>query len=208
VALEQVERLAGVVDELMARGHAGSVDSEVPVEQVVRQQVSEWEKAYASQGRPIRTELVAGSRTPVADRAVGRVLACLLENSLQHGSGTTSIRTRELDGALCVEVSDEGSGIPADLVGAVFDRWVSGRGRTGVGLAVARATAESISGRLELLTAAPARFALFLPTRSGAGPRSGGDDHLGEDPATVGPEAERRSEADADDVGGDVVGDR
>jgi len=207
-ALEQVERLTGVVDDLMARRTRGAEDVRVPIHEVVRQQVVEWEQAFGARGRPIRTEVQVGSETPVPRGAVNQVLACLLENSLQHGSGTTSIRTRGLDGALCVEVTDDGPGVPPDLAGRVFDRWVSGSGRTGVGLAMARAAAESVNGRLELVTAAPARFALFLPTGPAPGAPSRREDDLGEHPPAVGPEPEGRPEPDADDVGGDVVGDR
>ncbi len=202
-ALEQVERLTGVVDDLMARRTVGLPDPPVPVGEVVRRQTVEWERSFAARGRVIQTKTELA--TPVPSGAVTQVLACLLENSLQHGSGVTSIRTRHLEGALCLEVTDEGPGVPADLAGHVFDRWVSGSGRTGVGLAMARSTAESAGGRLELVTAAPAKFALFLPTGSVGGAPSGRQGDLGEHPSPVGPEAEGGTQPDADDVRGDVV---
>ena len=202
-ALEQVERLTGVVDDLMARRTVGLPDPPVPVGEVVRRQTVEWERSFAARGRVIQTKTELA--TPVPSGAVTQVLACLLENSLQHGSGATSIRTRHLERALCLEVTDEGPGVPADLAGHVFDRWVSGSGRTGVGLAMARSTAESAGGRLELVTAAPAKFALFLPTGSVGGAPSGRHGDLGEHPSPVGPEAEGGTQPDADDVRGDVV---
>jgi signal transduction histidine kinase len=45
----------------------------------------------------------------------------------------------------------------------VFDRGVSGADGTGLGLALARALVEADSGRLELRSAHPAVFAVFLP---------------------------------------------
>jgi signal transduction histidine kinase len=207
-ALEQVARLSGVVDDLMVRRTFGPSELPLPVADVVQQQVSEWERAYASEGRAIRAVDDATLATPVPRGAVNQVLACLLENSLEHGVGLTTVRTRRLAGAVCIEVTDEGPGVPAELASQVFDRWVSGSGSggTGVGLAMARSTAEAVNGRLELVTARPARFALFLPTvplPAASGRRS----DLGEDPAAVGPEPEGGAEADPDDVGGDVVRD-
>lgn len=63
---------------------------------------------------------------------------------------------------MCVEVSDEGEGVSDDLVPHIFERGFSGRGSTGVGLALARALAEADGGRLELQRRRPALFAMFL----------------------------------------------
>ncbi|MGW9038665.1 ATP-binding protein, partial [Streptomyces sp. NPDC055721] len=61
-----------------------------------------------------------------------------------------------------IEVTDEGPGVPADLGARIFERAVSGRSSTGIGLAVARDLAEADGGRLELLQQHPPVFALFL----------------------------------------------
>jgi len=45
----------------------------------------------------------------------------------------------------------------------IFDRGVSGAGSTGLGLALARALVDSDGGRLELSTARPPTFTVFLP---------------------------------------------
>ncbi|MFC8718909.1 sensor histidine kinase, partial [Kitasatospora sp. NPDC057198] len=60
------------------------------------------------------------------------------------------------------EVQDEGPGVPRELGNRVFERAVSGRNSTGIGLAVARDIAEADGGRLELLSLRPPVFALFL----------------------------------------------
>jgi signal transduction histidine kinase len=89
-----------------------------------------------------------------------------LENALHHGGGTVVVRRRMTGtapgGSVVVEVADEGPGVPAQLGQRVFERAVSGRSGTGLGLALARDLAESNGGRLDLVQAQPARFALFL----------------------------------------------
>jgi signal transduction histidine kinase len=95
------------------------------------------------------------------------VLAALLENALQHGDGTVVVRRRTTgtgpSGSVVVEVSDHGPGVPAELGQRVFERAVSGRSGTGLGLALARDLAEAGGGRLELISRRPAVFAVFLP---------------------------------------------
>ncbi len=59
-------------------------------------------------------------------------------------------------------MTDEGPGVPPDLGARIFERTISGRNSTGIGLAVARDLAEADGGRLELLQQQPAVFALFL----------------------------------------------
>jgi nitrogen-specific signal transduction histidine kinase len=52
--------------------------------------------------------------------------------------------------------------VPPDLGNRIFERAISGRNSTGIGLAVARDLAEADGGRLELLQTQPPVFALFL----------------------------------------------
>ncbi|MCZ9337187.1 two-component sensor histidine kinase, partial [Streptomyces sp. TRM76130] len=52
--------------------------------------------------------------------------------------------------------------VPADLGARIFERAISGRNSTGIGLAVARDLAEADGGRLELLQSKPPVFGLFL----------------------------------------------
>jgi signal transduction histidine kinase len=61
-----------------------------------------------------------------------------------------------------VEVTDGGEGVPEELAAHIFDRGISGASSTGLGLALARALVEADGGRLELSSARPARFAVYL----------------------------------------------
>jgi nitrogen-specific signal transduction histidine kinase len=60
-------------------------------------------------------------------------------------------------------VADAGAGVPDELAAHIFERGVSGSGSTGLGLALARALVDSDGGRLELSTARPPTFTMFLP---------------------------------------------
>jgi signal transduction histidine kinase len=112
-----------------------------------------------------------GLRAVGTPGAVAQVVATLIENSLMHGSGTVTLHTRVTGNQAVVEVSDDGPGVPSDLGARVFERTVSGRNSTGLGLAVARDLAEADGGRLELLQQRPPVFALFLAQEMPPHPR-------------------------------------
>jgi signal transduction histidine kinase len=170
-ALAQVERLATVVEHLMdSVRDINQRTGPVSLDDIVLQQVVEWEPAFAAAGRRI---VGTGSRGLVAlatHNGLSQVLATLLENSLVHGAGTVTVSTRSTGISLVVEVTDQGPGVPHELGSRIFERSVSGRRSTGLGLAVARELAAADGGRLELVQRKPPVFALFLSSAE-FGPR-------------------------------------
>ncbi|MEU1479580.1 ATP-binding protein [Streptomyces sp. NPDC001668] len=164
VALTQVERLTDVVERLLTNSRDPRAGNAVTfdLDEVIQQQLAEWRPAYRSAGRAI---VSSGKRHLTAvgtPGAVAQVLAALIENSLMHGGGTVALRTRVTGNQAVIEVTDEGPGVPADLGARIFERTISGRNSTGIGLAVARDLAEADGGRLEMLQAQPPVFGLFL----------------------------------------------
>jgi signal transduction histidine kinase len=164
IALGQVERLTDVVQRLLTNSRDPRTGSAVDfdLDEVVKQQVEEWRPAYQGEGRSMVLSGARGLRAVGTPGAVAQVLATLIENSLMHGAGTVALHTRVTGNQAVVEVSDDGPGVPPDLGARVFERSVSGRNSTGLGLAVARDLAEADGGRLELLQQRPPVFALFL----------------------------------------------
>ncbi len=165
-ALAQTERLADVVGQLLgrARRSASGAPTVSSVDEIVAQQLAEWEPAFR---RISRRLVVTGEKGLFAFATPGgasQVIATLLDNALVHGAGTVTIRTSRTRRSVVVEVRDEGSGVPADLAPRIFERSVSGApGGTGLGLALARTIAAADGGQVVLVRPRPAVFALFLP---------------------------------------------
>ncbi|MCX4748656.1 ATP-binding protein [Kitasatospora sp. NBC_01287] len=170
IALEQVERLTDVVQRLLTnqRDTHGPSAGGFELDEVIRQQREEWAVPMRGAGRRLVIEGLAGVVALGTPGTVSQVLATLIENSLMHGAGTVILRVRPSGSSAVVEVQDEGPGVPAELGNRVFERTVSGRNSTGIGLAVARDLAEADGGRLELLSLKPPVFALFLGRGLGA----------------------------------------
>ncbi|MFE6336511.1 ATP-binding protein [Streptomyces sp. NPDC057806] len=164
IALTQVERLTDVVERLLTNSRDPRTGSAVTfdLDEVIQQQLAEWRPAYRSAGRAIVSSGKQHLHAVGTPGAVAQVLAALIENSLMHGGGTVALRTRVTGNQAVIEVTDEGSGVPADLGARIFERAISGRNSTGIGLAVARDLAEADGGRLEMLQASPPVFGLFL----------------------------------------------
>lgn len=164
IALTQVERLTDVVERLLTNSRDPRSGSAVTfdLDEVIQQQLAEWRPAYRSAGRAIVSSGKRHLQAVGTPGAVAQVLAALIENSLMHGGGTVALRTRVTGNQAVIEVTDEGPGIPADLGARIFERAISGRNSTGIGLAVARDLAEADGGRLEMLQTKPPVIALFL----------------------------------------------
>ncbi|WP_409471716.1 ATP-binding protein [Streptomyces sp. HC307] len=164
IALTQVERLTDVVERLLTNSRDPRTGSAVTfdLDEVIQQQLAEWRPAYRSAGRAVVSSGKRHLQAVGTPGAVAQVLAALIENSLMHGGGTVALRTRVTGNQAVIEVTDEGPGVPADLGARIFERTISGRNSTGIGLAVARDLAEADGGRLEMLQAKPPVFGLFL----------------------------------------------
>jgi signal transduction histidine kinase len=167
-ALVQTERLADVVSELLGRTRSPTAGSRkrVSIDDVVAQQVVEWDPAFRRKNRKLE---VAGDKNLRAHGRPGtlsQVIATLLDNALVHGAGGVTIRTSRTAKSVVIEVRDEGKGVPAELVPRIFERNVSGKpGGTGLGLALARSIAAADGGNVVLVRPSPAVFAVFLPRR-------------------------------------------
>ena len=166
IAIDQVERLTRVVDDLLMRSRRSNdaPRPEVSLDSVIAALQREWQPAFEEARRSVHVHGERGLVVKATPVALSQVLSTLFENSLVHGRGTVEVQARRSGPSVVVEVSDQGDGVPSSLAPHIFERSVSsGRGTsTGLGLALARDLAESNGGRLDLISAQPARFALFL----------------------------------------------
>jgi signal transduction histidine kinase len=164
-ALEQAERLTAVLDELLDAARAArAAGAELQDLRVGLTAVAdEWRPALRAAGRSIKIRVPDGLLARVTPTRIREAVGALVENAIQHGSGTVTLSARAADSTLLVEVGDAGPGVPEELVPHVFDRGFSVGSSTGLGLALARALVEADGGRLELSRARPPIFTIFLP---------------------------------------------
>ena len=190
--LDEIERLASVASSF-SRYAAPSPTGAEPLEPVsLPDVVREVLDLYAAGGGPVRFARASLGEVPrVKGRAaeVKEVLVNLLENSraaLPRG-GEVRIEAELVEGEVELRVSDNGTGIPDDLLPRIFEPHFSTRSSgAGLGLAIVRRLveswggsvhAESAAGRgvtIRIRMAAWTGLALDLPEAAEAGGPPGG----------------------------------
>jgi two-component system sensor histidine kinase KdpD len=179
---DEAERLERLVSNLldMTRLESGAVEPKrewIPVEELVGGALTRLERMLA--GRRVVTavgdELPLVSVDPVL---LEQLLVNLLENAAKYSPDGSEIRiaARGEGGAVVLEVSDRGPGIPAGDEERIFERFQRGVhpriGGAGLGLAIVRAIAQAHGGTVLARNdvGGGAVFRLTLPIPTGAPP--------------------------------------
>lgn len=153
--LEEVDRTTGVIDDmlLLARADADVVLEPEPVDlgELARTVATRFSAVAAGQG--VSLEASGDARVEGDTRAIERAVANLVDNAVRHtpAAGAVEIEAEERDRGAVLIVRDTGSGVPADALGTMFDRYTragSRRGAAGLGLSIVAAVAASHDGNV------------------------------------------------------------
>ncbi|MFB6837129.1 sensor histidine kinase [Streptomyces sp. NPDC056361] len=166
--LRLAEGMGGLVDGLLTRARLMSGTASLAREPLRLDQLVEAVVAEAPvEGH--RVSVTAEETVVNADPdLVRRAVANLLGNALAHGhlpGEPADVRIGVgRDGSVTVE--DAGPGLPPEIAGALFERFRSGAGSTGLGLSIASWVAHAHGGTLtaDRGDLGGARFVLRLPT--------------------------------------------
>ena len=194
VIIEEVDRLAALVDSILKPGGRLDLHDHNPHE--VTEHVAALIVAEKAAGVTLVRDYDPSLPKLSMDRnQLIQALLNVVRNALQAvaDNGTIIIRTRAQPNVnlgpnwhrlvLCIEVEDDGPGIPADLLENVFYPLVSGRAEgSGIGLAVAQDLVANHHGLIEVQSK-PGQtcFSLRLPyiaaSHNGRDEELTGDDH-------------------------------
>lgn len=145
--------LTRVVNDLIgeARDTAGIGTPQSDAATVVRERTEFWAALADDQQRPWRFDHGGGTAmVPVSAGDLSAAVDVLIDNVFTHTPDRTALVVgyRAAAGEVGISVGDGGPGLDAQAV----DRGVSGSASTGLGLDIARRTAEHCGGRLEVGT--------------------------------------------------------
>jgi heavy metal sensor kinase len=162
--LEEVDRLALLVDRLLMLSRADTGDAKLSADVVdlpaLAQEIAEQlgvlaeEKDQSIQLRCDTVPLWMGDRV-----VLRQALLNLVDNAIKYtpNGGRIEIRVAQANDATFIDVNDTGPGIPAELQSRIFDRFYRvdkarsrGNGGTGLGLAIAKWAVEVNGGHLTL----------------------------------------------------------
>jgi signal transduction histidine kinase len=172
----QAERMSRLVEQLLdlSRLEAERVPIQ-PVPVPMRAQVEELVAASAGERSDDVEVLIEDELEAVVDPGVlERIVSNLVTNALRHGDAPVVVTATQRDRHLRLAVEDRGSGVPAEFVEELFERFsrsdeARARGLgSGLGLAIARSYAQAHGGDLVYVPLRPhgSRFELIVPVGS------------------------------------------
>ena len=165
LALAEADRLEVTIEDLLAfarRGHPGPQE-ELEVASLVRGRKPSWDRLADAKGRRVIFDSSVPCRARASATSLTQSLDALVDNAIRYGDGAVSITASARGGYTEILVADEGPGIPPGMEQGIFERHVSLRGGSGVGLALARSLIEADGGRLDLVRARPPTFRILVP---------------------------------------------
>lgn len=119
---------------------------------VVAERTTFWSALAEDQNRRVRTVLPDHPLlVKVADDDLAAAVDAILENVLSHtpeGSDFDVILVEHAESGAVLVIEDRGPGLPAGV--GLLERGASGKGSTGLGLDIARSTAEASGGSLRI----------------------------------------------------------
>jgi heavy metal sensor kinase len=182
--LEEVDRLASLVDRLLVLSRAETGQAKLSVEEIDLGELAEEVGAHlgvlAEEKRQSLTIEHVGTARGLGDRFVLRqALINLVDNAVKYApvGGKIQIQVSESPTGAILDVSDTGPGIAGDLSTRIFDRFYrAGRARSsevggaGLGLSIAKWAVEVNGGRLSLerTSATGSTFRIILPSAGAA----------------------------------------
>jgi signal transduction histidine kinase len=158
VALDELARIEGIVERLLFLARAGQpgflVLQQIDIESFLGDVFLRWSEVAE---RAWRLDIDVAGSVPVDPDALRAALDALLENAVKYTDPGEVVRLAahaDGSGGVIIEVSDSGSGIPAEALPRIFDRWSRAdgartreRGGAGLGLAMVAAVARAHGGR-------------------------------------------------------------
>jgi signal transduction histidine kinase len=178
VALDELDRLGRLIEQLLVlakAGHAVPVTTTVDVDDLIENVVMRWAEVAP---RVWRVGELPGVQLEADPDDLRIALDALIENAIEHTTPADEIELRgRLEGeGVVIEVADGGTGISADALEGIFERFAraepTGRG-VGLGLAIVDAIMRSHGGSCSVeRMPGGSTFALHLPrARRSAEPR-------------------------------------
>ena len=184
VMLGQADRLGRLVDQLLdlSRLESGEVPlrkEELALHPLVEALISEIDVARPDREVALRNDVPRNLPALFADRErIHQVLFNLVDNAVRFtpDGGDVRVSARRENGSIEIAVADTGSGIPAEHLPRLFERFYRadparsrGDGGTGIGLAIARSVVEAHGGTIRA-ESEPGRGSVFtfdLPSADG-----------------------------------------
>jgi signal transduction histidine kinase len=175
VTLDELARMQRIVEQLLLLAQADQPDFVRPqaldLEPFLEDVFLRWSEVVS--GHAWRLGPVADGTLYADDEGIRIALDALIENAVKHTSagGVIELGARESDGGVAIDVSDDGHGLPPEMLDRIFERFARADaartrsdGGVGLGLAIVDAIAKAHGGRCAVASGPGGSvFSLHLP---------------------------------------------
>lgn len=171
IASEQVARMNQVVTYQLQRAVSSQQHGSfrrTRIEPIAQRLFAALQKVYAN--KKMKQELILTPNTIVAgdEQDVMELLGNLLENAFKYGHQEVRMSSSVVDGKLCIDIEDDGPGVPEDQTARILERGQrldTNKPGQGIGLSIAAEIISSYDGHLHISQSAlgGARFSILLP---------------------------------------------
>ncbi len=173
--LEEVDRLASLVDRLLTlsrseTGHAQLSVEDLDLRALTADVVAHLGVLAEEKRQSITIDAPLAVHAPGDRLSIRQALINLVDNAVKFSpaGGLIRIAVGEAGSSAVIDVSDTGTGVPEDARSRIFDRFYRASGAVagaGLGLSIAKGAVEASAGRLMLLRSGPegSTFRITLP---------------------------------------------
>lgn len=157
--IAQCRKLQTQIDFQMARARAVSMRS-VPgtianVRRAADDVANALRRLHVARGMSISVNVPEGLFVACDPQDLNEMLANIVDNACKHARSSVAItgKMTKPNGSLCLQIDDDGNGLPDEALEVVFEvgeRWNSRAAGSGLGLAIVRDLAQLYDGSVEL----------------------------------------------------------
>jgi PAS domain S-box-containing protein len=174
--LKQARRAANIVQDLLALSRPlGPGRAKVDLRELVGQAVQSQQPFLTQKNIAVKMGSLDGLVPVEGDRKqLLQAFSNIVANAWQsiasaRDHGTIDISFQRVDDRICVTITDDGPGIPAESISKIFDPFFTTKrpgGNSGIGLTICLAVIKEHGGTIEVRSApmSGATFQVFLPT--------------------------------------------
>jgi two-component system, OmpR family, sensor histidine kinase PhoQ len=171
IVSEQVARMNQVVTYQLQRAVSSQQKGTLRrtrIEPVATRILSALQKVYAEKHIQVQQLLASNSIVAGDEQDMMEVLGNLLENAFKYGHRQVRISSRIENTFLCIDIEDDGQGVPDDHTERILERGQrldTSKPGQGIGLSVAAEIIHSYAGRISVQRSAlgGALFSVYLP---------------------------------------------
>lgn len=175
---QRIDRITTIIDQMRELSLASSDKTQIHCYHAIKEAILTMVDVIERMGCRLKGEFFAKEDRCIANHnELVQIITNLMRNALQaigshHGAetqhkGTLTIRTSQENPHLCIDIIDNGIGIPTEIRNKLFEQGFTTKAPsegTGLGLSICRRFARSFGGEVNLLYSEPGKTTCFRIT--------------------------------------------